>query len=231
MLSGMIAGLLAEGDWGRLIGPLVLVAFYVISAILRSVSAKETKSNSETAASNKPRYKPLNDTAGPSQTTQVRTLPYARPARQGVSSPSSPIAQTTGELTDWDQQQQLKQQRLAQVEAFRRQQALEQQRQKIRQQAQLQKQREQQRQQAAMPAAVHVRHVQAASVRRASAQPRSVQAAGQGPRRQAVAQKTIPNPVPARAASVRGLLLGPGSLRAGIVLKEILDKPLALRNL
>jgi len=226
-MSGTIAGLLAEGDWGRLIGPLVLVAFYVISAILRSVSAKETKSNSETAASNKPRYKPLNDTAEPSQTTQVRTLPYARPARQGVSSPSSPIAQTTGELTDWDQQQQLKQQRLAQVEAFRRQQALEQQRQKIRQQAQLQEQR----QQAAMPAAVHVRHVQAASVRRASAQPRSVQAAGQGPRRQAVAQKTIPNPVPARAASVRGLLLGPGSLRAGIVLKEILDKPLALRNL
>jgi len=230
VLSGMITGLLAEGDWRQVIVPLVLMAFYAISAIFRSISAKETESNSETAASNKPRYKPLNPTAQ-AQTPQVRTLPYARMATQGDSSSSSPIAQTTGELTDWDQQQQLKQQRLAQVEAFRRQQALEQQRQQIRQQAQLQEQRKKQRQQAAMPADAQVRHVQAASVRKASAQPRSVQTAGQGPRRQAVVQESAPSPVSARAANLRGLLWGPGSLRAGIVLKEILDKPLALRNL
>jgi membrane protein involved in colicin uptake len=171
-------------------------------------------------------------------------LPYARTAPQGGAASSPQIAPTTGELTDWDRQQDLKRRQLEQAqtlrqqaEAFRRQQTLEQQRQKIRQQAELQQQREQQqrRQQVARPAAGQLSRIQAApaAVRVAVAQKR-VAAAPAKAMPQAV--KVSPPSVAQRPASYRtggvgGLLREPGSLRAAIVLKEILDRPLALRNL
>lgn len=236
MLPGMIAGLLADGDWGRILGPLVLVAFYVISAIFKSVGNRSAKAEDKenepemtaATASEKPRYKPLNDAARPSQTPQVRTLPYARTAAQ-AGSPH--IAQTTGELTDWDRQQRVKQQQLEQTEAFRRQQLLEQRRQQLRQQAALQERRQQQqRQPVRKPAAVG--RPAPVAVRPAVAQKRAVVVPSK-----AVSQAVKVSPPAAqdlasdKPVKIRGLLLKPGSMRAAIMLKEILDKPLAMRNL
>ena len=229
-----LTNLLAEGDWRQLLGPLVLLGFYAVAAIIKAAGNRVGKAAGdddegeeelpvETDVPQKTRYKPLHDTAQSPQSR--RTLPYARTA-QGAPAAPPQAARPAGEAIDWDRQQEIKRRQLEQAEALRRQQALERQRQQLLRQAAIQEQREKlQRQQAGRPAAVVSRIVQSAaasSQRPAVVQP-PVKAVRVSP--PTAAKKAVPE----RTDKIGGLLRKRDSLRAAMVLKEILDKPLAMR--
>ena len=229
-----LTNLLAEGDWRQLLGPLVLLGFYAVAAIIKAAGNRADKAATnddegdeelpvETEVPQKTRYKPLHDTAQSPQSR--RTLPYARTA-QGAAATPPQAARPAGEAIDWDRQQEIKRRQLEQAEALRRQQALERQRQQLRRQAAIQEQREKlQRQQTGRPAAMVSRIVQSAaasSQRPAVVQP-PVKAVRVSP--PTAAKKAVPE----RTDKIGGLLRKRDSLRAAMVLKEILDKPLAMR--
>lgn len=255
MSFGAVHTLTANGDWLEMIWPIVLVAIYGAGAIVKMFVERSNKDKheeaeepSQAAASQRRselRYKPLGEPAGPRpETPQSRTLPYARTAGRSEPTlrPSAPAAQPAEVMSDWDRQQAIKQRRQEQIEALRRQQ----QRQQI-----LQQQRQQQQ-----AAAQRVRS-QGASPR-GGAGPQAVRKAPQEARRQVQSARAAATSVLSRhsvlkkgpAAAAQTALQAAGatppaasgvdrlwkmlrsrdSLRTAMVLREILDKPLAMRE-
>lgn len=255
-----LTNLLAARDgWEELIGTLALLGFYAAAAIFKAVTNRAAKSKADTsepeitaAAREKPRYKPLTDTASPAQISQAKTLPYARAAAQpGQKAPvAQPVLRPTGQLSEWDRQQELKRRRVEQIEALRRQQ--------IMQVQQAQRKQQQQRQQhpasppvPARPAPVSPiiqKTVQeslhqvrtgrpvtggAAVVRPALSQVRQAAATPKATAQtiKASVHHDKENPVFHAAGKLRSMLREPHTLRTAIMLKEILDTPLGLRDL
>lgn len=257
MSPGVITSLLADNGWGELVGTLVLVGFYVVAAIVKAISSRTAKakqeaveSETEAPAPSKPRYKPLAEKGRPTQATQTKTLPYARTALQSSQTKSSakPVLRPTGRLSEWDRQQELKRRRLEQIDALRRQQLAQSQQMHSKQSPPIsppaparpapaitpsafQKSAQQALKQAKTGQPVQgkasVINPAVSQVRQAKATPKVVAQTVKAPLRSA--PTTIP--VSASADHLHVLLRKPSSIRTAMILKEILDSPLGLRNL
>lgn len=241
----LLSTLLAEGDWRQLLGPLVLFAVYAAAALLKKASAEksnftrgeeddeeidsvESSPPAVTASSNTPRYKPLDEVAKPADSAQSprqRTLPYARTQPR--------VAPAAAQQVERERQRRLQQLRDEQIQIARRQQMARQQA----EQAAALRQRAAQITPNVTAAPVvsprktpqeMLRQVQTGQPARGDVYParplRAEMPSVQTPSRGAVLK------MPSVSAGLHRLLRQRDMLRNAIVLKEVLDKPLALRS-
>jgi len=238
-----LTGLLAEGDWRELIGPLVVFGIYAVATILKKAaggkldaaeeededSVESSFSTEDASSSESPRYKPLDEAARPAaaeaQTPQQRTLPYARERQPQPSA---------AEQAELERQRRLRQLREEQIQIARRRRLAQQQAEQsaVRQRIAQPVQKADLRPTASAPS----RKTPQEMLRQAqTGQPaRGVERPSARPLRGEMSTTTtqsvsMSKPATAPAAGLQRLLRDRTSLRRAIVLKEILEKPLALR--
>ena len=240
--------LLANGDWLEMLLPLLLLLVYGAAAMVKRFleyskqksDESQVSASDSTSAGGQRRYRPIEPSPRPQmEGSQTRTLPYARTAAQR----STPVAEPRRgqQRTDWQRQQEAEQRRqreaqqrrLAQIEAQRLKHA--QQNQQMQRQQQVQNQaaksveaaRIAAQRTAALPSRAAVKSPKEA-LQRARTGGSSGTAARVAPKKPAAAR---PKDVGVSTSSaLREMLAKPQSLRTAVVLKELLDQPLGLRD-
>lgn len=213
-------GLLAKGDWSDLLGVIVLVAVYAVGALVKMVSNRSSSTTDEAVSKSK---------------VLELAKKYTRERRSQSERQRIAPARRASDLTEWDRQQELKRRQLARLN-------------------------EQEQKHATGPVSVPIiqkiehappppiqaistpEYIPAATPQKTQIYQRFMEAAQQRQSTPKPQRSKMPKPVryaekPAAAAEVAktvrtldSLLKNPTDLRAAIILKEILDKPIGLRE-
>lgn len=248
--------LLANGDWLEMLLPLLLLLVYGAAAMVKRFLeySKQKSDESQVSASDSTsagglrRYKPIDQSSRPQpRIAKGQALPYARTAAQRSTPVSEPRrgAKAADPQTDWERQKQVEQLRQQQAQQRRLQQVEAQRLKKAQQNQQMQQQQQIQQQAAKSVEAARIAAQRttalpsrgaAKSPQEALRQVRTGKPSGMAAR---AAGRKPSEPRPPRpesmsvstSAGLRKMLATPNSLRTGIVLKELLDRPLGLRDL